>query len=180
MADESLDSVGRISRKFEIWQPHTLIHDLIRSGICWRFESFGAAVRYVIVLIHAVAAHPQSAGQSTVSKQTRAPGEEYDSTLVRIGRTTLKSLRAGTRQIHGIQVEKWPRIRAVNSRRIERLRAKTDRPVRDRSAHRHAVQIRGRSNGAIEVDHVPCFGSRHVNAEHRGILHPTQADDRSI
>src|SRR6266699_1022447 len=61
-------SVGGISRKFEVRQPHTLIHDLIRSDICGSFESFGATTRYIVVLVHAVAAHTQSAGQSSVSK----------------------------------------------------------------------------------------------------------------
>src|SRR5260370_41753978 len=51
--------VGGISWKFEIRQPHALIHDLIRSNTCRSFESFGATVRYIIVLIYAVAAHTQ-------------------------------------------------------------------------------------------------------------------------
>jgi hypothetical protein len=49
------DLVGGISRKFEVRQPHTLIHNLIRSDICGRFESFGAAAGHIVVLIHAVA-----------------------------------------------------------------------------------------------------------------------------
>src|SRR6266849_5256302 len=60
-ADDWRDLVGWISRKLEIGEPHALIHDLIRSDICRRFESGSAAVRYVIVLVHAIAAYTQSA-----------------------------------------------------------------------------------------------------------------------
>src|SRR6266849_9303716 len=62
------DLVGGISRKLEVRQPHALIHDLVRSDTRRRFESLGAAAGYIIVLIHAVAAHTQPAGQDTVSK----------------------------------------------------------------------------------------------------------------
>src|SRR6266446_10497010 len=60
-ADKWRDLVGGISRKLEIRQADTLIQDLIRSDICRRFESGSAAVRYIIVLVHAVAAYSQSA-----------------------------------------------------------------------------------------------------------------------
>src|SRR6266403_1616821 len=53
----------------------------------------------------------------------------------------------------------------IEARRIERLRAKTDGPVRHRRAHRHAVQIRGCSNGAVEVHHVSRFGRGDIDAE---------------
>ncbi len=56
-AGEIRDLVCGISRKLEIRQPHTLIHDLICSDVCWSFESLGAAAGHIIVLIHAVAAH---------------------------------------------------------------------------------------------------------------------------
>jgi hypothetical protein len=38
-------------------QPHALIHDLIGADICWRFKSGRATARYIVVLIHSVAAH---------------------------------------------------------------------------------------------------------------------------
>src|SRR5260370_23940138 len=61
------DLVGGISRKLEVRQPHALIHDLIRADIRRRFESLGAAARYIIVLIDAVAPHTHPASQYTVS-----------------------------------------------------------------------------------------------------------------
>src|SRR5207244_9420982 len=108
-----------------------------------------------------------------------APWEKYDSALVGIGRAALKSLGAGICKIHLIQIEKWSRARTVDPGRIERLRAKTDGAVRYGSAHRHAVQICGRSSSAVEINHVARLGRRNVNAEHGGILHAPQADDCS-
>ena len=49
-AADSRKSVGRISWKLEIRQPHALIDHLIRADIRRRFESLGPAVRHIVVL----------------------------------------------------------------------------------------------------------------------------------
>jgi len=60
--------ISRISREFEIWQAHALVHDLIGADTCGRFESFCAAAGHIIVLVHAVAADSESANERAVSK----------------------------------------------------------------------------------------------------------------
>ena len=64
----TLELIGRISRKLEVGKPDALVHDLICADTCWRLETLGSAARYVVVLIHAVAADSKFANERAVSK----------------------------------------------------------------------------------------------------------------
>jgi hypothetical protein len=62
------ESVGGISRKLEIGKSDALVHYLIGTDIRWRFETGGATVGHVVILIDAVAADSQSANERAVPK----------------------------------------------------------------------------------------------------------------
>src|ERR1700680_2053670 len=77
--------IRRIPWKFEIRQPHALIHDLIRPDARGRFKSFCAAARHIIVLLHSVPAYAQAAYEHAVTVQTSAPREEDNPALQSVG-----------------------------------------------------------------------------------------------
>ena len=74
--------VRRIAREFQVRQANGVDDDLIGVDVCRSFEAFGSGAGDVVVLIHAIAAHAQSAHENAVLIERQAAWEENDSALI--------------------------------------------------------------------------------------------------
>ena len=110
------DLVGGVSGEFEIRQAHSLIGHLVGAHRCGSLKS----------------------DERAIAVQARTARKENDAAFIRVWRAGLKSLRARIHEVHGVEIEERAGAGAVDSRRIEGLRAKPNRAVCDRSAHGHA------------------------------------------
>src|SRR5262249_29142794 len=90
-------SVRRISRKFEIGEPHVLDQNLIGANRIGRLESFRAGVGHKVILINAVAAHAEPANQRAIFVESGAAWEKHDPAVVSAWQAAAQSLRARIR-----------------------------------------------------------------------------------
>src|SRR5215467_7174484 len=67
--------VGGVAGELEIRQPHAVDQDLIGPDVRGGLEPLTAGAGHEVVLVHPVAAHPESAHQDSVPVQTRASRE---------------------------------------------------------------------------------------------------------
>src|SRR5882724_11335942 len=171
--------VGRIAREFEIRKPDSVDGNLIGANSRWRFKSFCSGAGHKVVLVYAIAADAESPDEHTVLVETGTSREKYNSALV-ARPTGLETLRAGICRIHHVEIEKRPVAGAVDARRKQRHRAKSDCTVGYCGAHRHLIQIGGKAGRTVEVHHVARFGSRYIDAEDGGIGHAAQANNCTV
>src|SRR5215472_10853355 len=114
-----------MARKLQIREWSTPKSDLVRLDGIARLVSRGATRSDEIILVHSVAAQPDAAHQNSVLVKRCAAGEQSNPVPVWFARCG---------QMHGVErildVDQGPGAGAVNSRRVEGLREKSQGPRR--------------------------------------------------
>src|SRR5207302_11091623 len=118
-------------------------NELIRGDVSRRFKPHGPASGDNILPVHTVIADDEARNRLAVLVHRHGARKKHNPTLV--GTRRLEALATRIGDIALVEIEEWPGRAAIDAGRVERLRAKADRAVGHRGAHRYFVQVSERA-----------------------------------